>query len=316
VFVQRSGRKVRSMGFSFDVDGFKSPDISVLAEHITAPGGITAMTYQQEPDLLIWAIRADGGLLSCTFDRDQTVTAWAQHYTQGAFESVTCIPNGDTDEVWVTVRRTVNGTTVRYIEILDDSFEPFITTPDPLAYPPINPPIVYGYTVDCGIAADLSGGAVMSVPHLIGQTVDVVADGAVMETQTVPPSGLIHFDRPVQRALAGLHFSSLGDLLTPEVSGGSGTAQGNNMRTSQITLRLLDTLGATVYDGDGDLVEELSFRQFGPDVLDTIPPPFTGLKRAMKLGWERGKDELSIRQDLPLPMHVLSVIRVFTVNEG
>lgn len=316
VFVQRSGRKVRSMGFSFDVDGFKSPDISVLAEHITAPGGITAMTYQQEPDLLIWAIRADGGLLSCTFDRDQTVTAWAQHYTQGAFESVACIPNGDTDEVWVTVRRTVNGSTVRYVEILDDSFEPFITTPDPLAYPPIDPPIVYGYTVDSGIAANLSGGVSMAVNHLIGQTVDVVADGAVMGPQTVPPSGLVAFDRPVQRALVGLHFSSRVDQLTPEVGGGAGTAQGNNMRTSQLTLRFLETLGATVYDGDGDLVEELSFRQFGPDVLDTMPAPFTGLMRAMKLGWERGKDEISIRQDLPLPMHVLSSIRVFTVNEG
>jgi hypothetical protein len=47
--------------------------------------------------------------VSCTLDRDQTVTGWAEHYTEGAFESVATIPNGDREEVWVIVRRIVNG---------------------------------------------------------------------------------------------------------------------------------------------------------------------------------------------------------------
>jgi hypothetical protein len=83
-----------------------------------------------------------------------------------------------------------------------------------------------------------------------------------------------------------------------------------------VTVRFLNALGAQVYDGDGDLVEELAFRQFGEDVLDQTPVPFTGLKRAEKLGWERGRDEMSIVQDQPLPMHVLAVIRKFQTNSG
>ena len=41
----------------------------------------------------------------------------------GFFEAVTVIshPNGDRDQVWVAVRRTINGTTKRYIEYFDDA---------------------------------------------------------------------------------------------------------------------------------------------------------------------------------------------------
>ncbi len=79
LFVQRSGRKLRAMGYNTSEEGFVSPDRTVLAEHITKAGELVALAYQQEPDMLVWAARADGALLSCTYDRDQQVTAWALH---------------------------------------------------------------------------------------------------------------------------------------------------------------------------------------------------------------------------------------------
>lgn len=315
IFVQRSGRKVRALGYRDELAGYAAPDLTVLAEHITELGGITQMAYQQEPDMLIWATRTDGALLSCTFDREQSVIAWAPHYTEGAFESVSCIPNGDQDETWLVVRRTVNGTTVRYIEIFDDTFEPRAAAAAP-EFPPAAPATVYGFTVDCGLAIDSGGADTFSVPHLIGKTVDIVADGAVMPQQVVPPSGQIVLTRNAFRVLVGLHFRTEIGLLTPELGTAEGTAQGNSMRTSEVTVRFLDTIGAQVYDGDGDLVEDLSFREFGLGVLDQAPRLFSGLKRAEKLGWERGSDEISIVQDQPLPMHVLAVIQKFQTNSG
>jgi len=156
VFVQRAGRKVRALGYRYDFDGYASPDLTVLAEHITEGGaGVVAMAYQQEPDLVLWCVRGDGALLSCTLDRDQSVIAWAEHITRGAFESVATIPSGDRDETWVIVRRTVNGTVTRYLEALDETFEPALATavppapspapvpspaPEPPAPPPPSPP--------------------------------------------------------------------------------------------------------------------------------------------------------------------------------
>ncbi len=59
LFLQRVKRKLRELVFSFDVDNFVSPDLSVLAEHITE-GGITQMDYQQELQSTVWLVRSDG----------------------------------------------------------------------------------------------------------------------------------------------------------------------------------------------------------------------------------------------------------------
>jgi hypothetical protein len=316
VFVQRAGRKVRALGYRADSDGYSAPDLSVLAEHITK-SGVTALSYQQEPDLTLWAVRADGVLLSCTIDRDQSVIGWAQHLTEGAFESVATIPNGSADETWVIVRRLVNGATVRYLEVLDSTMTPFPPTSfDPAAYPPVATDVIYGCTMDAAVSiTNLFPIDTISVGHLKGKTVDILADGLVQPQQVVPASGSITLERPALRIIAGLHFETQIGLLTPETGTGTGTAQGNAMRTSEISVRFLDTIGAKVYDGEGDLIDELSFRQFGEGVLDAAPQLFSGLKRTSALGWNRGSAELTIVQAQPLPMHVLSVIRKFTVND-
>lgn len=315
LFVQRAGRKLRALGYRYDEDGFKSPDLTALAEHITAGGGITDMAYQQEPDQVIWAVRGDGAALSCTFDREQSVIAWAKHYTEGAYESMASVPNGEREEVWQVVRRTVNGATVRYLEIFDDSFAPALPGAAYTGYPPAPTTVVYGFTVDCGLSFDnVAGQTVFAVPHLIGKTVDIVADGAVQPQQVVPASGNVTLTRPSFRTLIGLHFRSEIGLLTPEVGTGTGTAQGNSMRTSEVTLRFLDTIGAQVFDGEGT-EQDVPFRRLGPAVLNKPPEPFTGNVRIETLGWDRGKSELTIVQDQPLPMHLLAAVRKFTVND-
>jgi hypothetical protein len=321
VFVQRAGRKVRTLSYDYAKDGYVSPDIAVLAEHLTL-GGITELAYQQEPDFILWGVRADGVLLSCTFNRDPVVgvTAWAPHYTEGAVESVACIPSadGDRDELWLTVRRSVNGSIVRYNEIMNDTFEPLLPGPvDPDAFPPISAPVVYGYTVDSGLDFDNAAGqTVFNVPHLIGKTVDIVADGAVQPQQVVSNTGTVTLTRKSYRTLIGLHFDSYQTLLSPEFNGGAGTAQGNSMRCGEISVRFLDSMCAEVYDGDGEKIGDLSFKQFGNNILDQVPMPFSGIKRIEALGWERGRSEITITQKLPLPQHVLAVVRKVTINEG
>jgi hypothetical protein len=315
VFVQRSGRKVRALGYQSGEDQYAAPDLLVFAEHLTKSYGITGLAYQQEPEQMLWAPRGDGAFLSATIDRDQAVLGWAPHFTEGAVESMATIPNGDRDETWVLVRRTVNGATVRYLEIFDETFEPLLPGSAPTGYPPYDEPIVYGYTVDCGISFDnASGQTSFSVPHLVGCTVDIVADGSVMPQQVVPVSGTIEITRASYRTLIGLHFESEIGLLTPEIGTGTGSAQGNSMRTSEVTMRFLNTIGAKVLDADGE-EQDVPFRQFGEGVVGQVPAPFTGSVRIETLGWERGRSEFTILQDQPLPMHLLSVVRKFQVND-
>ena len=88
LFVQRAKRKVRELAYEFDTDSYVAPDMTILAEHITE-GGIDAISYQQEPDNVVWCVRNDGQLLSLTYRREEKVVAWARHKLGGVSGAAT-----------------------------------------------------------------------------------------------------------------------------------------------------------------------------------------------------------------------------------
>lgn len=131
VFVQRAGKKLRELAYVFEVDGFRAPDMTVLSEHITRPS-VSELAFRQEPVSIIWAARSDGVLAGMTYERDQDVLGWHRHEIGGSFqggravvESIACIPapDGSYDELWMIVKRTINGLTKRYIEYMTKDWE-------------------------------------------------------------------------------------------------------------------------------------------------------------------------------------------------
>lgn len=131
VFVQRSGIKMRDIIYDYLSNKFQSTDQSVMADHITQ-GGLNQIAFQQEPYSLIWAVRADGALICMTYSREQydnpPFGGWHRHPIGGSFnggpavvESVSLIPApaGDRDELWIIVKRTINGVTKRYVEYME-----------------------------------------------------------------------------------------------------------------------------------------------------------------------------------------------------
>ena len=122
-YVQRNAKILREFGYSYDIDEYASFDTTILAEHI-AGDGIVDMDYQQSPYNVLWCVRSDGVLACLTRQIDQEVLAWSRIILGGSFgagdavvESVAVIPgDGGDDEVWITVKRTINSATVRYIE--------------------------------------------------------------------------------------------------------------------------------------------------------------------------------------------------------
>lgn len=288
MFVQRAGRKLYAV--AYDPDSFVSysaNDMTVLAEHITA-GGVLDMAYQQQPDAFIWLVRADGVAVTMAIDRAQDVIAWSRQVTDGVFESLASIPSDTDDVVYVIVRRQVNGQTVRYVEVFDRTL----------------------YTDAAVTGTSESGSAVwVGLAHLEGQTVDVVADGAVMPQATVS-GGQISLSRKAKAVEIGLHFESTIKTLSPEVQTTEGTTQNAKKRTSEVTMRFLETTGA---ECNGQVIP---FRRFGPQILDKPAPLFTGDHYWGKLGWERGEDTLTIQQRQPLPFHLLAIMYTFTSNGG
>ncbi len=122
VFLQKHGRVVRELFYEYENDSFGGDELSVLAEHLTKQYSITRMAFQRTPNRVLWCVRSDGSLLGCTYYRDHKVTGWHIHTTDGWFEDVAVIPGDDRDEVWFIVRRSINGSTVRYIERMTEDF--------------------------------------------------------------------------------------------------------------------------------------------------------------------------------------------------
>ena len=115
LYVQRQGKKLMELVYSFEPDAFVSPDLTVLSEHITGTG-ITQMAFQKTPDPILWCITEDGDIAAMTYKRSQDVVGWSRLTFDGDAESVAIIPGTGEDEVWVSVERIINGSTFRYIE--------------------------------------------------------------------------------------------------------------------------------------------------------------------------------------------------------
>ncbi|MCA8323279.1 hypothetical protein [Burkholderia cepacia] len=286
IFPQRAGKKIRSMAYDFNTDSFRSQNLTRLAAHITE-SGIVDITFQAEPTPVVWMVRADGVLVSMTYDRDENVCGFARHTTDGLFKSVCCIPGDDGDVLFAVVQRIVNGNTVQYVERLDASVQ-----------------------TDAAIVgtSDAGGTVWVNLGSLEGKTCDVKADDVYMGEFTVT-GGQVTLPRPAKKFEIGLHYDSSIVALTPNLSGGLGTSQGNQQRTGRVILRVLNTIRCLV---NGQIIP---FREFGENVLNKPPEPFTGDKDITEFGWD-SSSEITITQDQPYDWYVLALLRQFTVNTG
>jgi hypothetical protein len=300
LFLQRGNRKVREFRYVGEVDtaGYQAPDMTILAEHITE-GGITQFAYQQEPDSIIWAIRGDGTLLGMTYRRDEQVVAWHKHIIGGEYdggqavvESIATLPNDDTeDELYMVVKRTIDGTTKRYVEKLN-VFEFGDQTTD-------------AYFVDSGL--EYSGGAVTSLSglwHLPGEEISVLANGASHPDRTVA-DGEISLAFSATSAAVGYGYTSEMQTLRLEAGSVDGTSQGKPKRIHAITLRLYRTVGLEVGPAAAD-VDRIYFRDSSMS-MDQAVPLFTGDKTVEFPGGFEDDDRIYVRQTQPLPMTILAL---------
>lgn len=120
IYLQDRGTIVRDFLFDFETDGYRGNDLSIFSAHLFKNKTIVEWSYEQNPDSIIWAVRSDGVLLGLTYVREQGIVAWHRHVTDGTYESVVTIPDGTKDSTYVVVNRTINGSTVRYIEKMAD----------------------------------------------------------------------------------------------------------------------------------------------------------------------------------------------------
>lgn len=139
LFNQSLGTAIRDLSFDFAIDGYRGNDITIFATHLFEGFQIEDWAYQKIPDSIVWVVRSDGVLLSCTYVREQQMLAWTRHdFDNGLVENVCAIPENGAYALYLSIKRVINGTTVRYIERLSSRIWTDTVNDPPVQNDPIN----------------------------------------------------------------------------------------------------------------------------------------------------------------------------------
>ncbi|MBW2649053.1 MAG: hypothetical protein JRC53_04460, partial [Deltaproteobacteria bacterium] len=306
LYVQRAGRKIREFTFQFESEGYLAPDLNLLAEHISE-GGIKEIVFQQEPLSILWCVRNDGKLIAMTYMREQDVVGWHFHETDGLVESLAVIRGDGYDELWAMVNRTIDGNTVRNIEMLEkfftDSNETFKANKG-----------LNAFFADSGITYNgAPATTITGLAHLEGEEVAVLADGSVVEGKTVL-AGQITLSAAASIVHVGLPYTGLIETLRFDTTLQDGTAQSKLKRVIKMFLRVNES-GVFKAGRDEDNLLPVTATSTGITtggglsiILGAVPDLFTGdLEYFINDDFDR-EGRVVIVQDKPLPLALLAII--------
>ncbi len=260
IFVDFVARKIREFTFVDQRQKYLSPDLTALAEDITS-GGITSLAVQKNPDSIIWFTIANSPyLISMTYEREQDVVAFSNHPLggDGIAESVIVTPSTSEDVITLTVKRTINGSTVRFIEEMQ--------------------PRKWGdnaniFFVDAGIIDTSESTTISGLDHLEGETVLVLVDGAKQLSKKVS-DGEINIDEAGERVVVGLSSTYQVSPTRRDIVTTGGTTLGSIKKVAEVAASFFETLNAEF--GDGTYTRKINGRT--TEDYDSPPDLFTGLK--------------------------------------
>ena len=277
VFVQRQGKAINAFQFGSNTKSYQVQQISVLSSHlIKNPVDLATRrsTSTEEADRLFIVNGDDGSMSVYSILVGQEVIAPSQFTTDGNFIAVAT----EISDTFCIVKRTVNSQVRYYLEKFDK---------------------------DVTLDSAKTGGAASSttMDHLQGATVEIVRDGVVEPTQTVPASPFtITFAGAASSSFqVGLEYTVQAKTMPTEPVLGSGSVQGVKKRIVQVDALLNETKDLVING------KQISFRNFGVSVLDTPIQAFTGLKTAHGILGYSATGQITLTQNVPLPMTVLGL---------
>jgi len=310
MFCSRTGTNVYTLDYQDFGYRFKSAPLNLLCPEATTPA-VVEMHSMTEPEPIAWFILSDGTFSGCTYIRDQQIFAWHKHHTNGRVISGAIIPSDGGDRFWMAVRRD-NGTFIEYLE-------------HPFDYTSANArDNIFTDSTLSGFAAE--NDIVRGLVHLVGQKVQVVADGSYLGEMLVDENGAVH-DSKIAAGMyvcAGLGYTAelqpmRINYAVPSKAGTGGAGQSVNFkkRVIDVTLRLLGSIRGEARAEYEQPVPGLSEGYFGEwqqllafphGTIGGLAPPCRTETVTISLSGNHSYDALvRIRQADPFPMFLTSI---------
>jgi len=306
LYIERSGEKLRELLYDLQIDAYISRDISII-NYDLFQGGVIRTAFQRSPDPIMWMVKNDGALIGFTYERINEVEGGHFHRPNRDGEKVLDVaviarPDGVHDDVYILVERSINGSTVKYIEYM----APYIEELQDVEQ------AVY---LDCAIEVtnNPESTTITGLDHLEGEEVDVLADGSPHPKRTVS-SGEIELEYEVADAKVGFAYTKELRLLPPEVRQ-LGTIMGRTTRVNEIDVYLTNTVGIQAGTENAGQTDDVPFSGFDIPLGDAVPL-FTGIQRiAVPSGYAGEGDSLILQNNLPTPFNVNSVVQLLEIND-
>lgn len=294
LFVDYVKRKVREMTFRGDTEKYLSPDMTSLAEHITETG-VVNIAHQKNPDSILWCVLTDGSLISMVYDREQNVIAWSNHPIDGVVQSVCVTPGEDEDDVWISIKRTIDSVDKIYIEKM--------ATRIPQA-------IEDSYCSDSFKVVTGTSATITGLEHLEGKTVVALVDGVYDGTFTVASGQITLNTTPTAQTIVGLSYAAILQPMRLVSNNQSGSSMGSLTRIHDLKVVFLNTKGAQY----GDSTDDLYSFNFDDERLEDaahITGLFSGDVPVNMEGGFSMENPIIISSDQPFPMTVKAIIAGF-----
>ena len=294
LFVQQGSRKVREFAYSYEKDGYVSPDMTILADHITA-SGVKETALQQLPDNILWCVLNDGNVAALTYERDQEIIGWHRHNTDGQFISVCTLPKENENQVFFAVKRngrvTVEVMAPRSFDKIEDAF-----------------------FVDSGI--QFYGSQIREIAgldHLEGMVVVILGDGAVQNPKTVT-EGKIRIDAPANTVIVGLPYTSTVSPMPIEIETQNGSSILRKKAVGTLKARIYNSVGGWMRCGQGRWQRIIS-----RDVLyDNMDSAIVPKNEVVSLNMLSGSDDsiaIEVMQDEPAPFNLSCLVALYDIGE-
>ena len=202
MFIGRSGRRLNRVKVDIADSGSQklgSDEPSVGVRDVF-DAGPQPMAWQRDPHRVLWIQMKDGTLAGMTWMEKQKVLAMHHHPMANAvIEDVACIPGAGEDQVYMVVRRNIQGGQFRYIEQL----QPFFRAKD------LNLPTADGaWFLDCALSGEFDAPETnLDRARASQRAADRVADGAMQSRHAVVNGGIV-LERPASRVVMGFPMIS------------------------------------------------------------------------------------------------------------
>ena len=304
LFVAKGGAGLYEIVYDIDTDGYISKNLTVLIPEIYE-SPFNRVAVQRKPDTRVHCIRDDGTVAIMVYDVAEETRAWIEFETDGIVEDAFVMPSttGE-DTIYYCVKRTINGSTVRYLEkwALESECQGGTLNKQADSF------ILY---------SGASTTTITGLSHLEGESVVVWGGGADLGSYTVSGGQITGVTTAVTSAVIGLGYTAQYKSTKLFYGGSGGVASlGQIKRVDHVGMILRNThKNGVTYGSDFSNLDSLPDYEDGAEVAtgtvhstyDEVAVEFNGIYDT--------DSRVCLQAQAPRPVTVMALVLTLTTNE-